>query len=203
MLGIIRSLHLKVNFVIFYQSVTLFLLICTTHRNVFLLRKRMTNGATINKINIDNDKNHRVRYYVQQEPPKKSPNRNHESEGRRVSVLVISGEVLVEQNTEQVWFLFSSRDFLNLYLNGELFQLSYCHLPKVCHQFCLLCLNVHLNCLSLDNHVVSKQPQWQCHVTMTSQWGHVTKQILNIAGWGQIRRDQYEWFNHYLGAMQP
>ena len=32
----------------------------------------------------------------------------------------------------------------------------------------LLCLNVHLNCLSLDNHLVSKQPQWQCHVTMTN-----------------------------------
>ena len=31
-------------------------------------------------------------------------------------------------------FLFLSRDFLNLYLHGELFLLSYCHLPKVFHQ---------------------------------------------------------------------
>ena len=47
----------------------------------------------------------------------------------------------------------------------------------------LLCLNVHLNGLSLDNHhLVPKQPQWQCHVTMTWQWGHVTKQILNLDG---------------------
>ena len=56
----------------------------------------------------------------------------------------------------------------------------------------LLCHGVHLNCLSLDNHLVSKQPQWQCHMTMTSLWGHVAKQILNLAGWGQIRRDQNE-----------
>ena len=53
----------------------------------------------------------------------------------------------------------------------------------------LLCLNVYLNCLSLDNHLVSKPPQWQCHVTMAWQWGHVTKQILNLAGW---REDQNE-----------
>ena len=39
---------------------------------------------------------------------------------------------------------------------------------------------------------------WQCHVTMTRQWGHVTKQILNLAGWGQISWDWNEWFNHYL-----
>ena len=56
----------------------------------------------------------------------------------------------------------------------------------------LLCLNVHLNYLSLDNHLVSKQPQWQCRVSMTSQWGHVTKHILNLAGWYQIWRDQNE-----------
>ena len=69
----------------------------------------------------------------------------------------------------------------------------------------LLRLNVHLNGLSLDNHLVSKQPQWQCHVAMTSQWGHVTKQILNLAGWGQIRRDQsndltiiWAWYDHNL-----
>ena len=65
----------------------------------------------------------------------------------------------------------------------------------------LVCLNVDLNQLSLNNHLVSKQPQWQCHVTMTWQRGHMTKHILNLAGWGQIRRDQNEWFNHHLGLM--
>ena len=53
----------------------------------------------------------------------------------------------------------------------------------------LLCLNVYLNCLSLDNHLVSKQPQWQCHMTMPLQWGHMTEQILNLAGYGQIRTE--------------
>ena len=43
----------------------------------------------------------------------------------------------------------------------------------------LLCLNAHLNRLSLDNHLVFEQPQWQCHVTMTQQWGHVIKDILS------------------------
>ena len=66
----------------------------------------------------------------------------------------------------------------------------------------LLRLNVDLNCLSLDNHLVSKQPQLQCHLTMTSPWEIVTKQILNPAGWDQIRRDQNEWFNHYLGLIR-
>ena len=31
----------------------------------------------------------------------------------------------------------------------------------------LLCLNVHLNCLFLINHLVYKQPQWQSQMTMT------------------------------------
>ena len=66
----------------------------------------------------------------------------------------------------------------------------------------LFCSNVHLNCLSLDNHLVSKQPQWRCYVTISWQWGHVTKQILNLAGWGQIWRDQNERFNHYLGLIR-
>ena len=66
-----------------------------------------------------------------------------------------------------------------------------------------LCLNVHLNYLSLDNHLVSKQPQWQCHVTMTSQWGHVTKQILNVAGWAKLEEIKtndltiiWAWYDH-------
>ena len=56
----------------------------------------------------------------------------------------------------------------------------------------LLCLDAHLNGLSLDDHLISKQPQWQCHVTMTGKWGHVSKQMLNLAGWVQIRTDQSE-----------
>ena len=64
----------------------------------------------------------------------------------------------------------------------------------------LLCCN--LNYLSPDNQLVSEQPQWQCHVTMTLQWGHVTKQILNLAEWDQIRRDQNEWCNHHFGLIR-
>ena len=70
-----------------------------------------------------------------------------------------------------------------------------------------LCLNVHLKFLSVDNHLVSKQPQWQCHVTMTSQWGHVTKQILNLAGWGQLEKVKtnyltiiWVWYDHDLST---
>ena len=81
-----------------------------------------------------NNKNHWARYSVQPEPPKKSPSRNPESEGRRVSALVISEGVLVEQNTARMWFLFLSRDSLNLYFHGELFLFSYNHLPKVFQQ---------------------------------------------------------------------
>ena len=80
---------------------------------------------------VDNDKNHPVRYSVQPESPKKSPSRNPECEGPRVSALMISDGVLVEQNTGRVWFLFLSRDFLNLYLHGEVFLLSHCLLLKV------------------------------------------------------------------------
>ena len=54
----------------------------------------------------DNNINHRVRYSLQPEPPQKSPSRNPESEGRRVSAFVISEGGLVEQNTKRVWYLF-------------------------------------------------------------------------------------------------
>ena len=50
------------------------------------------------------------------------------------SALVISEGVLVEENTEQLWFLVLFCDFLFLYLHIELFLLSYCHLPKGFHQ---------------------------------------------------------------------
>ena len=69
----------------------------------------------------------------------------------------------------------------------------------------LLSLNVHSNCLFLDNHLVSKQPQWQCHVTKTWQWGHVTKQILNPTGWDKFKEIKtndlttiWAWYNHQL-----
>ena len=61
-------------------------------------------------------KKYRVRHSAPPEPPKKAPSRNPE-----FSALVISEGLLVQQNTEQVCFLFLSRDFLNLYLHGELF----------------------------------------------------------------------------------
>ena len=133
-----------------------------------------------------------------------NPIKNHQAEVRRTKGFClgrICEGVLVEQNTEWMWFLFLSRDFLNLYLHLFMGNYSCFHITTYLRSFTsnLLCLNVHLNFLSLDNHLVSKQQQWHCHVT---KWGHVTKQILNLAGWGQLRRDQNEWFNHYLGLIR-
>ena len=152
----------------------------------------------------DNNKNHQVRCSVQPEPSKKSPSRNPESEGRRVSALVISSGVLVEQNTDRVWSLFLSRDFLNLYLHGELFLLSYCHLPKFFTSN-LLWFNVHLNCLSLDNHLVSNQPQWQCYVTITSHrvlWPNRFWILLDGAKLEKIKTNDltiiWAWYDHNL-----
>ena len=73
-------------------------------------------------------------YSVQPEPPKKSPSRNPESEGRGISALGIFEGVLVEQNTEGVCFLFLPRDFLNLFFHEESFLLSHFHLLELFHQ---------------------------------------------------------------------
>ena len=114
---------------------------------------------------------------------------------------MISEVVLAEKNTERVWFLFLSRDFLNSYLHGELFLLLYCHLPNI-FTGNLPCLNIHLNCLPLDNNLVPK-PQcnvmWQWHDN-GDMWH--SKPILNLAGWSQIRRDQNEWSNHHLDLIR-
>ena len=152
-------------------------------------------GASGKFITLDNGKKHRVRYSVQPKSPQ-----NHQTETLSPS----------DSGFLPWWFL---RGFwLNripsdcgccfctvmswIYIFME--NYSYFHISTSN----LFCLNVHLPCLSLDNHFLSKQPQWQCHVTMTWQWGHVTKQMLNLAGWGQIRRDQIEWFNHHLGVIR-
>ena len=117
-----------------------------------------------------------------------------ESKGRRISVLVISEWVLVEQNTERVRFF---KYFYTVISRIYIFMANYScfhiaiYLRFFHKQFTLFEYTFELFIL------VSKHSKWQCHVTMTWQWGHVTTQILNLAGCGQIRRNQNEWLNHY------
>ena len=131
-----------------------------------------------------------------------NPRRNHQTDtlslksGQRVSALVISsGFWLNRIPSECVFYHYPAISCIYSFMGNY----TCVHIAIYLRFFTsvLLCLNVHLNCVSLDNHLVSNQPQWQCHLTMTWQWGHVTKQSLNLAGWGQIRGDQNEWFNHY------
>ena len=148
-----------------------------------------------------NNKNHRLRYSVQPESPKKSLGRNPESEGRRVSAFVIYEGVLVEQNTEQVWFLFLSRDFLNVYLHGVH---SCFHIAIYLSFFTsnLLCLNVHLNYWisrqSLGIQATTMAMSCDNDITM----GACDQTDFESCWSGQIRRDQNEWFNHYLGLIR-
>ena len=141
----------------------------------------------------------------QPEPPQKSPSRNPESEGRKVSALVISEGFWLNRIPKE-WFL--KKNSIPWFISWiYIFMGNYfCFHIVIYLRFStsnLLCLNAHLNCLSLDNHLVFKQPQWQCHVTMIRQRGHLTKHVFNLLDGAKMRRDQNEWFNHYLGLIRP
>ena len=117
--------------------------------------------------------NHNPRNYRQ--------GRNRESEGRRVSFLAISSEILVEQNTEQMCFYFYPMISWAYIFTGN----------KSCFHIALylgvlidnsLYRIVHLNCFSSRQSfciqatsMAISYDQLMCSVT--SQWGHVTKQI--------------------------
>ena len=91
-----------------FQSVTVVVLtyVCLYWIKEYFVVKRLcdTVRQTSHKVSVlsslirgYNDKNHRVRYSVEPEPPKKSQSRNPESEGRRVSTFVISeGDTLCD-----------------------------------------------------------------------------------------------------------
>ena len=90
--------------------------------------------------------------------------------------------------------------FLKFTSSWDLFLLSYCHLPKVFQQSFFLFLMWNFNYVSLDNRLVSKQPQWWCHATMSSQWGHVTNRFWILLDWAKSEGIK-QMINHYLSLI--
>ena len=118
-------------------------------------------------------------------------NQHPEEIKRRGSALVISDEVLVEQNTEQYFFLFFFHFYsVNYWILIFVENTTCFHIP---FYFMLLTSyslswGVHLNCfIPRKSLCIQATTAAQFHVTsysMTSQWVHVTKYIWNLLGWG-------------------
>ena len=149
-----------------------------------------------------NNKNHRVGYSVKPETPKKSLSRKLLSVRR--TALMISEEFWFNRIPNECGFYFYPViSWIHIFMGN-----CTCSHIAIVLRFStsdLLCLNIHLNCLSLDNHLVSRQLQWQCHVTMIWQWGHATKQIFNLLDGAKlegIKRNDltiiWAWYDHHL-----